>query len=381
MRVAVVAHRALYINGHGGLERAATELATGFAARGVEVELISSRLRSGVAADLGRFPFRVTLLPPSLRDGVRGWWDYRRWTAEVARYLPGVRADFVVSFYGDLHAVTGGPPSLVFPFGLEWLVTPGFHGLGLRSLYGPMLRRGVRQATYFGTAGPWHTKRMRGLLATFAEPMVIHNWKRPDPPLLPREEARSALGIPADAVLLGIVSRLVADKQIHLAVEAVRRLRPEFPHLRLVIAGEGRDRARLEAAAGGDRGVAFLGRVDDATARLLIRASDATVNVARTEYQLFQVIEALAVGTPVLCTDAERQEGLIEHGRTGFALRAVDVESVVEGLRWVIGLRTPERVQVEASCRAAVAEGYTLEDAVNRVLQLAARGQPHSNST
>src|SRR5579871_3317066 len=154
MRIAVVSHRALHINGNGGLERAATELAEGLTARGVEVELVTSTPPPGFpTADLARFPFKVALLSSWLRRGVRGWWDYRRWTAEVARYLPRVGADFVVSFYGDLHRIQHGAPSLVFPFGLEWLVTPGFHGLGLRVLYGPMLRRGLQRTAYFGTAG------------------------------------------------------------------------------------------------------------------------------------------------------------------------------------------------------------------------------------
>ena len=364
MRIAIIARRAQGINGAGGMERAATEIALGLSHLGHDVELVTSTPAAEAAIDL---PFRVTLLPPRQRMGIRGWWDYRPWVQAVARHVEASPPDFIVSFYGDVAALpAGGPPVLLFTYGLEWYVTPGIHGLGLKRLYGPLGLAAIRRADYLGACGAVHLARLYEVAgAVEAEAVHLHNWMQPDAgPTPPRAEARAALGLPEDAVVLGVVSRLARDKALDVAVRAVRALRPEFPHLHFVIAGDGPERAALEATAEADPGIHFLGRVDDATARNVMRAADATVSVARTQYQMFAVIEALSLGTPVLCAYAERQEGLIKEGVTGFILPRPDEASMRRALRRMLTMPAEARAAMEAACLREVAHGYTLADAL-----------------
>lgn len=366
MRIAIIARRAQGINGTGGMERAATELALGLSHLGHEVELVTSPPLSDVAIAL---PFRVSLLPPRQRTGVLGWWDYRRWVKVVARHVETSPPDFIVSFYGDIAALpAGGPPALLFTYGLEWFVTPGIHGLGLRRLYGPLGLAAIRRADYLGTCGPVHLAALDRLCHPAGEAVRIHNWMRQNAgPSPARDEAKAALGLPTGAVVLGVVSRLARDKGLEIAVRSVRALREEFPGLHLVIAGDGPERATLESAAQGDPGIHLLGRVDDATAHRVLRAADATVSVARTQYQMFAVIEALSVGTPVLCAHAERQEGLIKEGVTGFALPRPDEASMQHALRRLLTMPADARAAMEAACLREVAHGYTLDDAIAAV--------------
>lgn len=364
MRIAIIARRAQGINGTGGMERAATEIALGLRRLGHDIELVTSTPVAEAAIDL---PFRVTLLPPRQRMGIRGWWDYRPWVQAVARHVEASPPDFIVSFYGDVAALSaGGPPVLLFTYGLEWYVTPGIHGLGLKRLYGPFGLAAIRRADYLGTCGAVHLARLYEVArAVEAEAVHLHNWMQPDAgPTPPRAEARAVLGLPEDAVVLGVVSRLARDKALDIAVRAVRALRPEFPRMHFVVAGDGPERAALEAAAEGDPGIHFLGRVDDATARRVMRAADATVSVARTQYQMFAVIEALSLGTPVLCAYAERQEGLIKEGVTGFVLPRPDEASMQRALRRLLTMPAEARAAMEAACLREVAYGYTLADAL-----------------
>lgn len=74
MRIAIIARRAQGINGTGGMERAAAEIALGLSRLGHDVELVTSTPAVPASVDL---PFRVTLLPPRQRMGIRGWVDYR----------------------------------------------------------------------------------------------------------------------------------------------------------------------------------------------------------------------------------------------------------------------------------------------------------------
>lgn len=370
MRIAIIARRAQGINGTGGMERAATEIALGLHQRGHDIELVTSTPPGEARIDL---PFRVTLLQPRQRMGIRGWWDYRPWVQAVAEHVRANPPDFIVSFYGDVAALApGGPPVMLFTYGLEWYVTPGIHGLGLKRTYGPLGLAAIRRANYLPTCGAVHLARLhrvaRKHLRPDAEAVHLHNWMQPDAgPTPTRAEARAALGLPDDAIVLGVVSRLAADKRLDIAVRAVHALRSEHPDLHFLIAGAGPERAALEAAAEGDTGIHFLGRVDDATARQILRASDATISAARTEYQLFTVIEALSLGVPVICADAESQEGLIKEGITGFILPRADDDSMQRAIRRLLAMTPEARAAMEVACLREVAEGYTLNDAVTAI--------------
>ena len=370
MRIAIIARRAQGINGTGGMERAATEIAVGLSRLGHDIELVTTTPTGQAAINL---PFRVTLLQPRQRMGIRGWWDYRPWVEAVAAHVKANPPDFIVSFYGDVAALPGGgPPVLLFTYGLEWYVTPGVHGLGLRRTYGPLGLAAIRRADVLGTCGAVHLARLhkvaRKHVRPDAEPLHVHNWTPADAgPTPPRAEARAALGLPDDAVVLGVVSRLAADKRLDVAVRAVRALRAEHPNLHFVIAGDGPERAAIEAAAAGDPAIRFLGRVDDATARNVMRAADATVSVARTQYQMFAVIEALSLGVPVLCADAESQEGLIKEGVTGFVLPSPDEASMQRALRRLLAMPSEARAAMEAACLREVTHGYTLDDALTAI--------------
>lgn len=90
-----------------------------------------------------------------------------------------------------------------------------------------------------------------------------------------------------------IVSRLIPYKRIDLAVEAMRHL----PHEKLVVVGDGRDLAALQAAAGPN--VTFLGRQPRARIRELLRGCKAFLFPGLEDFGIAPV-EAMGVGRPVI---------------------------------------------------------------------------------
>ncbi|MBM3459605.1 MAG: glycosyltransferase, partial [Armatimonadetes bacterium] len=78
---------------------------------------------------------------------------------------------------------------------------------------------------------------------------VVYNGVDPARYYLPcsREAARERLGIPADAVLAGVVAHLTAKKGHAGLVEAFSRIAARQPRLHLLFVGEGEERRRLEA--------------------------------------------------------------------------------------------------------------------------------------
>ena len=89
-----------------------------------------------------------------------------------------------------------------------------------------------------------------------------------------------------------ILSRLIPYKRIDLAVAAFNEL-----GLPLVIAGDGRDRARLQAMAKSN--ITFLGRVDDARAAELMAHCRAFIFPGLEDFGIAPV-QAQAAGRPVI---------------------------------------------------------------------------------
>jgi glycosyltransferase involved in cell wall biosynthesis len=108
-----------------------------------------------------------------------------------------------------------------------------------------------------------------------------------------------------------VVARLIPYKRVDLAVQACSRL-----GMRLKIIGDGRDRPRLEALAGGNGNVEFLGWVDEATKRHYLEACRGFIFAAEEDFGIAPV-EAMAAGRPVIAYGAGGALDTVVDGMTG----------------------------------------------------------------
>lgn len=112
------------------------------------------------------------------------------------------------------------------------------------------------------------------------------------------------------------VARLDRPKRVDLAIGAVKAL--DDPAVELVVAGEGPDRERLEALAGGDRRITFVGRVTDEELAALYRSARAVLVTPEEEDFGYVAIEAMQHGRPVITTtDSGGPTELVVDGREG----------------------------------------------------------------
>jgi glycosyltransferase involved in cell wall biosynthesis len=122
-----------------------------------------------------------------------------------------------------------------------------------------------------------------------------------------------------------ILSRLVPYKRIDLAVQAFNQL-----GLPLVIAGEGRDRARLQAMAKSN--VRFLGRVSDEEGRELLARCRAFIFPGEEDFGIAP-LEANACGKPVIAFARGGALDSIVEGVTGEFFREPTAPSLGEVVR------------------------------------------------
>lgn len=136
--------------------------------------------------------------------------------------------------------------------------------------------------------------------------------------LLPREEARRRLGLPADVPVVGWVGRLSEEKEPELAIRGFAEARHHTAWLCVVGDGPLLDRARATAVRlGVDARVRFAGAVTDASD--YFRAFDLLMLSSRTEGTPMAILEAGVAGVPVVATAVggipallgERSRGLV----------------------------------------------------------------------
>ena len=137
------------------------------------------------------------------------------------------------------------------------------------------------------------------------------------------------------------VGRLTGQKGQLLLVEAVARLVREGVDLHLTLAGDGELRGPIEAAIaehGLERNVTITGWIGEAEVRSLIRSSRALVLPSFAEGLPVAIMEALAMGRPVVSTMVAGIPELVRGdgpGRNGWLFPAGDVDAIADALREV----------------------------------------------
>jgi glycosyltransferase involved in cell wall biosynthesis len=134
-------------------------------------------------------------------------------------------------------------------------------------------------------------------------------------------------------------------------LRAFARVQREYPEASLVVAGDGTQRASLEALAAelGVRNVRFAGRTPPAEMPALYDAADVYLNSPDIDNMPNSVIEAFAAGLSVVTTDAGGIPFIVRHEENGLMVRSGDDEALAaQALR----LLRDERLAARLSLRA-----------------------------
>lgn len=132
-------------------------------------------------------------------------------------------------------------------------------------------------------------------------------------------DPRGILGIDDQEDLLLYVGRLGREKNIDFLLRSFKHLLSFKNKVRLVIAGGGPEKNKLEKKAAnqlGDR-VIFTGYIEDDLLSGLYRQADLFVFASKTETQGVVIMEAFASKTPVVCIGEMGVLDLVEDGKTG----------------------------------------------------------------
>lgn len=135
----------------------------------------------------------------------------------------------------------------------------------------------------------------------------------PEVKAIPRDEARRMLGISPDEKIVLAVGRMVPYKNVGALLEAMAIVK-ERGNTRLLVAGDGPCLEELKAQGESlclGESVKWLGQVAEAEMAALYCAADVYVTTSIHEPGPRTIMEALAVGCPVICT---RLQGVVHFG-------------------------------------------------------------------
>jgi len=161
-----------------------------------------------------------------------------------------------------------------------------------------------------------------------------------------RAGARQGLGLSPDQVAIGIVARLARIKNHDALLRAFAPLCQEPGNrARLVVVGDGPERAALEQLAHGlgiTNGVTFLGERHDIPE--LLNAFDIYALTSLNEGMNLTLLEAMSTGLPVVATAVGGNVEIVEEGVTGCLVPSGDIGALTERLRYLVNsaaVRTP----------------------------------------
>jgi glycosyltransferase involved in cell wall biosynthesis len=186
---------------------------------------------------------------------------------------------------------------------------------------------------------------------------------------LAQQRLRERLRLPGDGPLVGTVARLVPSRHVEELVTGFASVRAAVPTARLLIVGDGPERARLKALASHDGlgGVVhFAGSLPETRVALSLMSVFVFLPAEQEGFGL-ALLEAMASGRPIV---AVRRGGgavwVLDQGGVGLTVESGDPASLAAAV--VRLLQDGQAASQEGSkARAIVKERYTLTRMLDQV--------------
>jgi len=183
-------------------------------------------------------------------------------------------------------------------------------------------------------------------------------------------EAKAALGLPPDRLVIGAVGRLSGEKGFDVLIRAADLLQKWGRDIELLLVGEGDERPRLEAL------IAELGREDRvhllgyrSDTRTLFEAMDVFALSSFSEGLPNVLLEAMALEVPIVATRVGGVPMLIQDERDGLLVEAGSPEGLAQAMDRLLRDDTL-RDALRRAGREAVEKSYKFEVRMRKIAAL-----------
>ena len=184
------------------------------------------------------------------------------------------------------------------------------------------------------------------------------------------KELRAELGIRADEIVIGKVSKLERRKGYRFYLAVAQEIVSKYPQVKFLIVGNGSLRSRLEGQVremGLEENVIFTGYRQDIADVFSI--FDIKVLTSLWEGLPRVLVQAAAVGKPLVSFDVDGAWEIIDEGENGYLVPMQDTETMVEKLSLLIEDKEL-RERMGRSAQEKVDKAWSIESMVQQTEQV-----------
>ena len=193
------------------------------------------------------------------------------------------------------------------------------------------------------------------------------------PNLEARAAKRAELGL-KDEFMWIAVGRFAEAKDYPNLFQAFAQLVKQQPKAKLFVAGKGdlfEPMKQLVAHLGLQSSVNLLGPRSDVSA--LMNAADGYVMSSAWEGMPMVLLEAAAIGLPIVTTDVGGNREAFEEGKSGYLVPAKNPNALADGMHKLMNQTLEARAEMGQAARRFIVEKYDLETVVTQWEQLYAK--------
>ncbi|TKJ25332.1 MAG: hypothetical protein CEE41_04545 [Hadesarchaea archaeon B3_Hades] len=182
---------------------------------------------------------------------------------------------------------------------------------------------------------------------------------------------RARLGLGSEPLVVS-ATRLVRRKGMHYLVAAFLKVRKGVPDAKLAIAGKGPEAANLRARIkelGIEDSTFMLGALSHGQVAELMAAANVFVLPSIVESSPLTLLEAMAVGVPVVCPRAGGVSEVIEDGINGLMVPPTNVDALADAITRILSDKQLAK-RLRGSGLKIVREKFSWERAARQTLEL-----------
>jgi glycosyltransferase involved in cell wall biosynthesis len=186
-----------------------------------------------------------------------------------------------------------------------------------------------------------------------------------------REKIRKENGVKDDEILLALISRLTAEKNVNFLFESVAKVLRANDAVKFMVCGAGNLRSQLgEIAAreGLEEKVINIGNIERKSLKDYYSAGDIFVYASKSETQGMVFTEAMYSGLPIVAVRATGAKDIVEDGKTGFLVNE-DMKEFGEAVQKLIDDENLRKKFSEEAKKVA-REKYTARVCAGKLLKV-----------
>lgn len=165
------------------------------------------------------------------------------------------------------------------------------------------------------------------------------------------------------------VAELSLRKHQDLLIKTVSIAKKKIPNIKLLLVGDGEFREyyeRLIGSLGLENNVELLGHRNDISNLLII--SDLAVSSSRREGLPVNIMEAMAIGLPLIVTDCRGNRDLVRNGVNGIVIKNDDVEAFANSINMLFDSKELRLKFGEKSL--SIIQNYSLENVLDEMREI-----------